>query len=186
MVFLAFLLINCKRDLNENNRGKELDENLKYEVVKNPLNKSIKENKQTLQNKIDCYSNTKITNLPITKDIIDGNNVWNNLDCDISDLKTRDYLRLPDIKDVKVFVIGDFNFDDFRYTLITLKNNKVIAKKDIGFAIEGDKPNTVSEFVVDKDYVFSLNNKSKMENDFKIIKTERFRIDENGLIVVVK
>ncbi|MBE8723883.1 hypothetical protein [Flavobacterium hungaricum] len=97
---------------------------------------------------------------------------------------------MPDIRDIKVFIIADFNFDDFRYTLVTLKNDKkVISKQDIGFAKEGDESNTISEitdFEIDKDYVFTLNTKSKTENDFKIIKTERFRIDENGLIVVIK
>lgn len=140
-------------------------------------------------NKNDCFSNTKITNLPITTSLINGNNVWNELDCNISDLKTRDYLRLPDIKDVKVFIIADFNFDDFRYTLVTLKNDKVITKKDVGFAKEGDKPNTVSEFTefeVEKDYVFTLNTKTKKGDSFKILKSEMFKIKDDGLIEVVK
>lgn len=103
-----------------------------------------------------CYSKTKITNLPITKNIIDGNNVWNLLDCNIADLDTKDYLRLPDINGIKIFVIGNFNFDYFTYTLVTLKNNKVVTKKDVGFVKESDKPNTISEFTqfeVSKDYV---------------------------------
>lgn len=137
----------------------------------------------------DCYSKTKITNLPITKNIINGNSVWNRLDCNIADLDTKDYLRLPDINGIKVFIIGNFNFDDFIYTLVTLKNNKVVTKKDVGFAKEGDDPNTVSEFTqfeISKDYVFSLNTKIKKSEDFKSLKTEKFKIDDNGLIVVVK
>ncbi|WP_456311783.1 hypothetical protein [Pseudomonas shirazensis] len=137
----------------------------------------------------DCFSNTKITSLPITNSIIDGNNVWNELDCTIANLKTKDYLRLPDINGIKVFIIGNFNFDDFTYTLVTLKNNKVITKKDIGFAKEGDDPNTVSEFTqfeISRDYIFSLNTKAKSSNDFKNLKTEKFKIDDNGLILVVK
>lgn len=140
-------------------------------------------------NQNDCFFNTKITNLPITTSVIDGNNVWNELDCNISDLKTRDYLRLPNIKDVKVFIIADFNFDDFRYTLLTLKNNKVITKKDVGFAKEGDKPNTVSEFTefeVNKDYIFSLNTKNKKGDSFKTLKLEKFKIKDDGLIEIIK
>lgn len=139
--------------------------------------------------KNDCFSKAKITSLPITNSIIDGNNVWNELDCDIANLKTRDYLRLPDVNEVKVFIIGNFNFDDFTYTLVTLKNNKVITKKDIGFAKQGDEPNTVSEFTefeVSKDYVFSLNTKTKKGGEFKTIKLEKFKIDNDGSIVVVK
>lgn len=145
--------------------------------------------KGNADNQQDCYSKTKITNLPITKNIINGNNVWNQLDCNIANLDTKDYLRLPDISGVKVFIIGNFNFDDFTYTLVTLKNNKVITKKDIGFVKEGNEPNKVSEFTqfeISKDYVFSLNTKTKNGEDFKTLKTERFKIDDNGLIVVIK
>jgi hypothetical protein len=145
--------------------------------------------KGNADNQQDCYSQTKITNLPITKNIINGNNVWNQLDCNIANLDTKDYLRLPDINGVKIFVIGNFNFDDFTYTLVTLKNNKVITKKDIGFAKEGDEPNKVSEFTqfeISKDYIFSLNTKTKNGEDFQTLKTERFKIDDNGLIVVIK
>lgn len=137
----------------------------------------------------DCYSKTKVTNLPITTNIINGNNVWNQLDCNIASLDTKDYLRLPDIKDVKVFILANFNFDDFTYTLVTIKNNKVISKQDIGFAKDTDEPNTISEiteFEIDRDYVFVLNTKSKSGKDLKIKKTERFKIDDNGLIVAVK
>jgi len=145
--------------------------------------------KANSSNQNDCFFNTKITNLPITTSLIDDNNVWNELDCNISDLQTRDYLRLPDIKDVKVFIIADFNFDDFRYTLITLKNDKVITKKDVGFAKEGNKPNTVSEFTefeISKDYVFSLDTKTKNGKEFKTLKTEKFKIDSNGSIIVLE
>jgi len=145
--------------------------------------------KQNGNHQSDCYSKTKIANLPITNKIINGNNVWNQLDCNIANLDTKDYLRLPDIKDIKVFIIANFNFDDFTYTLVTIKNDKVITKKDIGFAKDTDEPNAISEiteFEIDKDYVFTLKTKSKTENDFKVTKTERFRINENGLIMVVK
>lgn len=145
--------------------------------------------KGTTENQGDCFSNTKITSLPITNTIIDGNNVWNELDCNIANLKTKDYIRLPDINGIKIFIIGNFNFDDFTYTLVTLKNNKVITKKDVGFAKEGDEPNTVSEFTqfdINKDYVFSLNTKTKSGEDFKTLKTEKFKIDDNGVIVVIK
>ncbi|KUJ60004.1 hypothetical protein AR687_20500 [Flavobacteriaceae bacterium CRH] len=145
--------------------------------------------KENKVNQNDCFSNTKITSLPITKSIIDGNNVWNELDCNVANLKTRDYLRLPDVNGIRVFIIGNFNFDDFTYTLVTLKNNKVITKKDIGFTKEGDELNTVSEFTqfeINKDYVFSLNTKTKNGEDFKTLKTEKFKIDDNGLIVGVK
>lgn len=144
--------------------------------------------KGNVNNHQDCYSKTKITNLPITKNIIKGNNVWNQLDCTIANLESKDYLRLPDIKEIKVFIIGNFNYDDFTYTLITLKNNKVISKKDIGFVKESTE-NTVSEFTefeIDKDYVFSLNTKSKKGDDFKSIKLERFKINDDGLIEVAK
>jgi len=140
-------------------------------------------------NQGDCYSQTKITNLPITKNIINGNNVWNQLGCSIADLDTKDYLRLPDIKDVKFFIIGNFNFDDFTYTLVTLKNNKVISKKEIGFVKEGDEKNAVSEFTefeINKDYVFSLETKTKKGENFKTLKLEKFKVDDNGLIVVTK
>lgn len=145
--------------------------------------------KGNIENQGDCFSNTKITSLPITNSTIDGNNVWNELECNIATLKTRDYLRLPDINEIKVFIIGNFNFDDFVYTLVTLNNNKVITKKDIGFAKEGDEPNTVSEFTqfeINKDYVFSLITKTKNGKDFKTIKIEKFKIDDNGLIKAVK
>jgi len=145
--------------------------------------------KGNTDNQQDCYSKTKITNLPITKNIINGNNVWNQLECNIANLETNDYLRLPDINSIKVFIIGNFNFDDFTYTLVTLKNNKVITKKDIGFTKEGNKPNTISEFTqfeISKDYIFNLNTKTKSGQDFKVLKTEKFKIDDNGLIVVVK
>ncbi|SHM88055.1 hypothetical protein [Flavobacterium saccharophilum] len=141
------------------------------------------------ENQGDCFSNTKITSLPITNTIIDGNNVWNELDCNIANLKTKDYIRLPDINGIKIFIIGNFNFDDFTYTLVTLKNNKVITKKDVGFAKEGDEPNTVSEFTqfdINKDYVFSLNTKTKSGEDFKTLKTEKFKIDDKGVIVIIK
>ncbi|MCV9926933.1 hypothetical protein OIU83_04690 [Flavobacterium sp. LS1R49] len=137
----------------------------------------------------DCYSKTKITSLPITKNVINGNNIWNQLDCTIANLDTKDYLRLPDIKDIKVFIIGNFNFDDFTYTLVTLKNNIVISKRDIGFVKEGDNGNTISEFTefeINKNYVFNLDTKIKKGEDFKVLKEEKFKIDENGLIVVVK
>ncbi|MBS7231157.1 hypothetical protein KHA90_08975 [Flavobacterium psychroterrae] len=139
-------------------------------------------------NEGDCYIQTKITNLPITKKIINGNNIWNQLDCTVANLESKDYLRLPDIKEIKVFIIGNFNYDDFTYTLITLKNNKVISKKDIGFVKESTE-NTVSEFTefeIDKDYVFSLNTKSKKGDDFKTIKLEKFKINDDGLIEVAK
>ncbi len=67
-----------------------------------------------------------------------------------------------------------------------MKNNKVITKKGVGFAKEGDKPNTVSEFEVNKDYVFSLNTKTKKGDSFKILKSEMFKIKDDGLIEVVK
>jgi len=140
-------------------------------------------------NEGDCYSKTKITNLPITKSIINGENVWNQLDCNIANLETKDYLRLPDVKDVKVFIIGNFNFDDFTYTLVTIKNNIVVSKKDIGFAKDGGDGNTVSEFTefeINKDYIFSLNTKAKKGEDFKNLNNEKFKIDDNGLIVIVK
>ena len=145
--------------------------------------------KQNGNHQSDCYSKTKITNLPITSKIINGNNVWNQLDCNIANLDTKDYLRLPDIKDVKVFIIANFNFDDFTYTLVTIKNDKVITKQDIGFAKDTDEQNTISElteFEIDRDYVFMLNTKSKSGEDLKIKKIERFKIDDNGLIVSVK
>ncbi|MBL0737180.1 hypothetical protein JI750_09810 [Flavobacterium sp. GN10] len=145
--------------------------------------------KQNDNHQSDCYSKTKITNLPITNKIINGNNVWNQLDCNIANLDTKDYLRLPDIKDVKVFIIANFNFDDFTYTLVTIKNDKVITKQDIGFAKDTDEPNTISElteFEINRDYVFVLNTKSKSGEDLKIKKIERFKIDDNGLIVSVK
>lgn len=147
----------------------------------------FKKQKDNSQN--DCYSKTKVTNLPITNNIINGNNVWNQLDCNIANLDTKDYLRLPDIKDVKVFIIANFNFDDFNYTLVTIKNDKVISKQDIGFAKDTDEPNTISEiteFEIGRDYIFVLNTKSKSGKDLKIKRTERFKIDDNGLIVAVK
>ncbi|PBI85760.1 hypothetical protein BSF41_37370 [Flavobacterium sp. ACN2] len=137
----------------------------------------------------DCYSKTKITNLPITNKIINGNDVWNQLYCNIANLDNKDYLRLPDIKDVKVFILANFNFDDFTYTLVTIKNDKIITKQDIGFAKDIDEPNTISEiteFEIDRDYVFVINTKSKSGEDLKIKNTERFKIDENGLIVIIK
>lgn len=140
-------------------------------------------------NQQDCYSKTKITNLPITKNIINGNNVWNQLDCDIANLESKDYLRLPDINGIKVFIIGNFNYDDFTYTLVTLKNNKVITKKDVGFAKAGNVLNTVSEFTqfeISEDYIFSLTTKTKKGEDFKTLKTEKFKIDDNGFVIVVK
>lgn len=145
--------------------------------------------KQNGNSQNDCYSKTKVTNLPITNNILNGNNVWNQLDCNIDNLDTKDYLRLPDIKDVKVFIIANFNFDDFTYTLVTIKNDKVISKQDIGFAKDTDGPNAISEiteFEIDRDYVFVLKTKSKNGKDLKIKKTEQFKIDHNGLIVDVK
>lgn len=141
------------------------------------------------KNEGDCYSQTKITNLPITKNIINGNNVWNQLSCNIANLDTKDYLRLPDINYVKVFIIGNFNFDDFTYTLVTLKNNKVISKEEIGFVKEGDEKNAIfefTEFEINKDYVFSLETKTKKGENFKTLKVEKFKVNDNGLIVVVK
>ncbi|MTD69282.1 hypothetical protein [Flavobacterium sp. LC2016-13] len=185
IAILALLFTNCNGNSKSENRRSSKD-NLNAELQKDSTNKVAEENKE---NQNDCLSNTKITNLPITNSIIDGNNVWNELDCNIANLDTKDYLRLPDINGIKVFIIGNFNFDDFTYTLVTLKNNKVITKKDIGFAKEGDEPNTVSEFTqfeINKDYVFGLNTKTKNGEDFKTLKTEKFKIDDNGLIVVVK
>ena len=137
----------------------------------------------------DCYSQAKITNLPITKSVIDGSNVWNQLDCNIGNLDTKDYLRLPDINGVKVFIIGNFNFDDFTYTLVTLKNNKVVTTKKVGFAEGGEDGNTISkftEFEINKDFVFNLNTKTSNNGIFKTIKKEKFKIDENGLLIGVK
>ena len=137
----------------------------------------------------DCYSKTKTTNLPITKSVIHGSNVWNELDCNIGNLETKDYLRLPDINDVKIFIIGNFNYDDFTYTLVTLKNNKVVTTKKVGFAEGGEDGNTISkftEFEISKDFVFNLNTKSSKDGVFKTIKQEKFKIDQNGLLVGVK
>ena len=127
--------------------------------------------------------------MPITKNIINGNNVWNQLSCNIANLDTKDYLRLPDVNNVKVFILGNFNFDDFTYTLVTLKNNKVISKKEIGFVKEGDEKNVASEFAefeINKDYVFSLETKTKKGENFKTLNVEKFKIDNNGLIVGAK
>lgn len=142
-----------------------------------------------VDNQQDCYSKTKITNLPITKNIINGNNVWNQLDCNIANLESKDYLRLPDINGIKVFIIGNFNYDNFTYTLVILKNNKVMRKKDIGFTKEGNGSNTVSEFTefeINEDYIFSLTTRTKKGEDFKTLKTEKFKIDDNGFVIVVK
>ena len=149
----------------------------------------FKKGAKPFKENIDCYSKTKITNLPITKNVINGGNVWNQLDCNIGNLDTKDYLRLPDINDVKIFIIGNFNYDDFIYTLVTLKNNKVVTTKKIGFAEGGDDGNTISkftEFEISKDFVFNLNTKTSKDGVFKTIKQEKFKIDQNGLLVGVK
>ncbi|QYS88668.1 hypothetical protein [Flavobacterium davisii] len=115
--------------------------------------------------KTDCFSKAKITPLPITKKTIDGNDVWHQLDCNIANLETKDYLRLPNINDIKVFIIGNFNYDDFTYTLITLKNNKVVTNKTIGFS-ETDDYNNVTKIVsfnVSNDYIINLDTKVKKE-----------------------
>jgi hypothetical protein len=145
--------------------------------------------KQNYNNQNDCYSKAKITNLPITNNIIHGNNIWNQLDCDIANLDTKDYLRLPDIKDVKVFIIANFNFDDFTYTLVTIKNDKVVSKQDIGFTKVSDELNSISEiteFEIDKDYTLTLKTKLRTDKGLKIKNIEKFKIDENGLIVANK
>jgi hypothetical protein len=137
----------------------------------------------------NCYINTKITNLPITKEIINSNNVWNELDCSVANLETKDYIRLPNINEVKVFIIGNFNYDDFIYSLVTIKNGKVITVKDIGFAKSGEDGNSISkltEFEVSKDFIFTLDTKSRKGDDFKIEKQEKFEINENGLVVKEK
>lgn len=142
--------------------------------------------KENISNSKDCFSNTKITNLPISKEVIDGNKTWNQLDCNIANLSTKDYLRLPDINAVKVFIVGNFNFDDFTYTLVTLKDKKIITKRNIGFAENSENGNnitSITEFEIDKNYEFHQITKIKKGSSFKISKTEKFKIDENGLIV---
>lgn len=137
----------------------------------------------------DCFSKTKITNLPITKKNIDGNNTWNQLECNIANLDTKDYLRLPDIDDVKVFIIGNFNFDDFTYTLITLKKDKVVTNKMIGFVNDTEGSNEISkltEFEISNDYIISLSTKTKNGNNWKTIKKEQFKIDSSGKMIEVK
>ena len=124
----------------------------------------------------DCYSNTKITNLPVTKSVINGNNVWNQLECSIGNLETKDYLRLPDINNIKVFIIGNFNFDDFTYTLVTLKNDKVVTLKGIGFAEVGEDRNSISnitEFNINDDYILSLDTKTRNGDNWKTLKKEK-------------
>jgi hypothetical protein len=167
-----------------------IDENILFE--KDGCVYCYKKNRNNIlisKNSSDCYSKTKITNLPITKDILNGNNVWNQLDCNIEGIDTKDYLRLPDANGIMVLIIGNFNFDDYTYTLVTLNDSKVITKKDIGFAEGGGDGNTVikfTEFEISKDYVFNLNTKTRKGDDFKTIKQEKFKIDENGLVVVIK
>lgn len=149
----------------------------------------FKKGEKPFKDNTDCYSKTKITNLPITKNVINVTGAWGELACSIANLDTKDYLRLPDISDVKVFIICNFNFDDYTYTLVTLKNNIVITKKDIGFAVSGEDGNTISEFTefeIGKDFIFNLNTKTSNDGVFKTIKQEKFKIDENGVLVGIK
>ncbi|PAM93836.1 hypothetical protein B4N84_16320 [Flavobacterium sp. IR1] len=142
---------------------------------------------EKVESKNECYSNAKITDLPITNKIIDGNDVWNQLDCDIADLESQDYLRLPDIDQVQVFIIGNFNYDDFIYNLVTIKDGKVVLKKKIGFAI-AESENSISEiteFQVNKNYVFLITTKVKENGVFEKTKLEKFIINESGEIFTV-
>lgn len=143
---------------------------------------------EIVDTKAGCYSKTKISQLPLTKELL-NKIVWDELDCSIANLATKDYLRLPDVEDVKVFIIGNFNFDDFTYTLVTVKQNKVITKKDIGFAIDGYPENNsrhVTDFEVKKDYTFELTSKEKKKEDWNILKVEKFNIDDNGNLILFK
>jgi hypothetical protein len=99
------------------------------------------------------------------------------------------YIRLPDIKNIKVFIIGNFNFDDFTYTLITVNGTKIKASKAIGFADEYDSrnyPQQLTTFEVGSDYIFKITTKKKREDNWSISKEEKIKIDENGLLVGVK
>lgn len=145
------------------------------------LNASLKSLNET------CYSNTKFKDLPITKGK-SNTEIWNELGCSISNLNSNMYIRLPDIVNVKVFIIGDFNSDDFFYTLITIKDNKIITQLEIGFAEESDDNKggrEVVEFEISKDYIFTI---TTMKQDNAVWKTEQVqkgKIDESDKFNII-
>ena len=111
-----------------------------------------------------CISEAVITRLPLSHSILTNGKLWNVLECTIEDLDTRDYIRLPDIQDIQIFIFANFDYDDYIYTLVTIKNDKIITKKDIGFASDGYPDSTfreVTQFEITKDYVFKITLKEK-------------------------
>ena len=87
-----------------------------------------------------------------------------------------------------IFEIQDESEDYFqKYILINVKNDKIIANKEIGRIINGDAPEdsdtTDKTFIIDKDLTISVFDKIyKKKNKLSL----KYRINSDGLLVVFK
>jgi hypothetical protein len=143
------------------------------------------EHKRCLSNKeleTSCFLKTKITELPITKEKIDGQ-IWNKLDCSISNLSSKDYIRLPSKNDILIFIIVNFEGDDAFYTLITMKDGKIITQENIGYAEDLEDTNSgriVVEFEIDEECIFTLTTKKQEASIWKTENIKKSIINESG------